>query len=264
MWEFWGSLLFLCFAAFWGGVVNAWAGGGTLLTFPALLLVLGTSPESTVLANITSKVALFPGAWSAAWGYRGELNVSRKRLICLILPSLIGGIAGSGLLLVLPNQTFKVAVPWLILTAALLFGLQPLIAKWSGVTEPAEQQREGSLALAVALQFLIAVYGGYFGAGIGILMLTAFAFSGLTNIHEMNALKSVLGTCINGISVGVFIFTGTVHWTFAATMAVAAILGGYVAARVARRLNRQFLRVVVTLLGLVLAGYYFWQVFFRN
>jgi hypothetical protein len=170
----------------------------------------------------------------------------------------VGGIIGS-LLVVKQPESFKAAIPWLILTAALLFATQPLIARWTGIGRP-RSHVPTRLAIGITLmQFCIAIYGGYFGAGIGILMLSSLGMMGLSDIHEMNALKSLLGALINSASVAVFLDYGCVNWPFALTMGAASIVGGYAGARVARRLNRSVVRAVVVLIGFSLAGYYFYR-----
>jgi len=189
---------FLALAALAAGVVNSIAGGGTLLTFPALLTVL-----NPVYANGTSTVALVPGSLSAAWGFRRDLQAVRRWTPVLMIPSLAGGLVGSLLVTQLPEHYFAALVPWLILTAALLFLLQPLLARHTdSVGDPGP--RKGRVAAVAGLQFLVAVYGGYFGAGIGILMLASLGLMGLSDIHAMNGLKNFLAACINGVSVFVF------------------------------------------------------------
>jgi uncharacterized membrane protein YfcA len=248
--------LLLAVSAFAAGAVNSVAGGGTLLTFPTLFSILG--PSAAVIANGTSTIALFPGSIAAAWGYRAELAESRRWLNLLIPPSLIGGLLGT-LLVIWRPELFANLVPWLILAAALLFALQPAIARWTGIGTP-HGTPSGYLAVGVVgFQFLVAVYGGYFGAGIGILMLSALAMMGLADIHRMNALKSLLASCINGVSVVVFIASGYIDWRYAAIMAASAIAGGYVGARVARQLNRTLVRWGVVVIGFSLAGYYFYR-----
>jgi uncharacterized membrane protein YfcA len=252
--------LLLCASAFAGGVVNSVAGGGTLLTFPILLSVLGPSLGSSaaVVANGTSTVALLPGSLAAAWGYRAELAGTRPWLNLLIPPSLIGAFLGT-LLVIWQPKLFADLVPWLILIAALLFALQPAIARWTGIGKP-HGAPSGSLAVGiVGFQFLVAVYGGYFGAGIGILMLSALAMMGLADIHRMNALKTLLASCINAVSVAVFVYSDTVYWPFAWMMAASAIAGGYCGARVAQRLDRNLVRRTVVAIGLGLAAYYFYR-----
>lgn len=250
----------LCLAAALGGAINAIAGGGTLLTFPALFAALGTSPEAAVIANATSTVALMPGSVAALAGYRREIQQERHWARALLVPSLIGGFVGSLSVVLLPSELFKAAVPWLILTAALLFALQPQIARWTGIGKPHPTLHSRRLiAGAWSFQFCVAVYGGYFGAGIGILMLSALAMLGLTDIHRMNAVKTLLASVINGTSVLVFVSTGKVHWPFALAMAVAASIGGFLAAHTARGIDRRAVRAIVVTIGFGLAGYYFYR-----
>ena len=249
----------LCVVAAVAGAINSVAGGGTLLTFPALIAALGGSAEAVVLANATSTVALFPGSLAGMAGYRRELSAARSWIKLLLLPSLLGGLAGSLLLMRLPAESFKALVPWLLLTAAILFWLQPRIARRIGAGTGDNADRPRHVAVVTVFQLLVAIYGGYFGAGIGILMLTALGLMGLHDIHQMNGLKTLFASAINGVAVVVFISSGKVAWPFAIAMALAAIAGGYFGAHVARRLNRNFVRHVVVLIGLSLAGYYLYQ-----
>lgn len=266
----WTTLLFLILAAFGAGVINAVAGGGTLLTFPALLQVV-----SPIVANATSTVALVPGSAASAWGYRKELAASRGWILLLVCPSLVGGTVGALLVTRLPERYFKAAVPWLILIAALLFLVQPLLTRAirrnKETREPVEVQfsrapricriiRKTLWYLAVVgFQFLVAVYGGYFGAGIGILMLASLGLMGIGDVHRMNALKTLLAFCINGISVVVFVLEGKVNWVYALIMVPAAIVGGYAGARFALRLNPALVRAVVALIAFVLAAHFFYN-----
>jgi uncharacterized protein len=241
------------------GAINSVAGGGTLLTFPALIAALGGTAEAAVIANATSTVALFPGSLAGMAGYRRELRVARSWIKLLLLPSLLGGLIGSLLLMRLPAEAFKALVPWLILTAAVLFWMQPRIARRIGLGAGDNSVGPQHIALVTAFQFLVAIYGGYFGAGIGILMLTALALMGLHDIHQMNGLKTLFGSAINGVAVAVFIASGKVDWAFALAMALAAIVGGYGGAHLARRLDRNFVRRLVIFIGLALASYYLYQ-----
>jgi uncharacterized membrane protein YfcA len=255
-----GDYLILCLAAVLAGAVNAIAGGGTLLTFPVLFAALGSSGSAAVLANGTSTVALVPGSIAALVGYRREIQQERRWAGLLLVPSLLGGLAGSLLVVMLPGESFKAAVPWLILGATLLFLLQPQIARWTGIaTAHAGTHSARLIAGAIAFQFAVAVYGGYFGAGAGILMLSALAMMGLGDIHRMNAVKTLLSSTINGTSVVVFVATGNVHWPYALAMAISASLGGYFGARTARRFDRAAVRVVIVTIGLSLAAYYFYR-----
>jgi hypothetical protein len=251
----------LCTVATVAGAINSVAGGGTLLTFPALISALGGSAEAAVIANATSTVALFPGSLAGMAGYRRELFAARSWVRLLLLPSLAGGLIGSLLVIWLPAESFKALVPWLILTAATLFWLQPRIARAIGLGTGEDTSGPQNIGLVTGFQFCVAVYGGYFGAGIGILMLTALALMGLHDIHRMNGLKTLFASAINGVAVVVFIASGKVDWPFALAMAVAAIVGGYGGAHLARRLDRNLVRGVVVSIGFVLASYYFYQQF---
>jgi uncharacterized membrane protein YfcA len=180
----------------------------------------------------------------------------------LTLPSLIGGGLGSGLLIFGGEKIFNPLIPWLILAAALLFLFQPAIARFFRRHATHESPSPRIQAVIVACQFVIGLYGGYFGAGIGILMLSSLSFLGLTSIHHVNALKTYLAFCMNGVSALLFIVLGQVYWPYALAMAAAAVLGGYVGARLARRLPAAVVRSIVIAIGFGLAAYYFygqWQ-----
>lgn len=246
----------LCVVAAVGGAINSVAGGGTLLTFPALIAALGGTAEAAVWANATSTVALFPGSLAGMAGYRRELGTARVWIKVLLWPSLLGGLIGSLLLMLLPAESFKRLIPWLLLTAATLFALQPRLSRRLAMQTDADTGQPQRVALVAIFQFLVAIYGGYFGAGIGILMLTALGMMGLHDIHQMNGLKTLFGSAINGVAVVVFITSGKVHWPFAIAMALAAIAGGYAGAHVARRLDRNLVRRAVILIGLSLGAYY--------
>lgn len=249
----------LSLASALAGAINSIAGGGTLVTFPALLHVLGNSAEAQVIANATSTTALLPGSLAALSGYRVEFAQVRHWAKLLIGPSLVGGFIGSLLVTVLDASVFEALVPWLILTASALFLIQPLVARSIGIGKPHAPATPGTKAGVVVFQFFVSVYGGYFGAGIGILMLSGLALMGLSDIHQMNSLKALLGSAINLISVVVFAYQGTIDWRLAAPMAAAALLGGFSGALVARRLNRTFVRIVVVAIGFGLAAHFFAQ-----
>jgi uncharacterized protein len=250
-------LVWLCLSAFAAGAINSVAGGGTLLSFPMLVWVLGGTAEAAVIANATSTVALLPGSLASVGGYRREFVGTARWIRWLLAPSLMGGMVGSLLLVLLDPESFRRLVPWLILTATLLFLFQPTIAKWTGIGQAHAEPRRSTLLGVVAFQFLVAVYGGYFGAGIGILMLSALSMMGIGDIHTMNALKSLFGTGINLLAAMVFVIGGQVAWRFAAPMTVAAILGGYLGAHFARQLDKRVVRALVIAIGFMLASYYF-------
>src|SRR3954471_18975805 len=213
-------------AAFAAGLINSIAGGGTLVSFPALLWT-GRDP---VLANATSTVALWPASLAGVYGFRRELKGGARCFLLFGAPSLLGGVLGAVLLLRTPSETFARLVPFLILFATLLLAAQEPISRKLGRVEGTKPTRAWWVG-AVVFQFLVGVYGGYFGAGIGILMLAALGLLGLHDIHRMNAVKTVLAAVMNGVSVVVFVIDGKVDWHFALVMAVAAIGGGYLGAR---------------------------------
>jgi uncharacterized membrane protein YfcA len=256
----------LCAFAFLAGAMNSIAGGGTLLTFPALMTAFAVlGQDAAAMANGTSTVALLPGSFAGAFGYRNELRECRRFAVRMFLPSLAGGFLGAWLVSQAP-EAFAKLVPWLILTAAVLFLVQAPLSKWLKRRSAAEGKHPDhhepswlTQAMVIGFQFLIAVYGGYFGAGIGILMLSALGFMGIGNIHRMNAVKTFLAATINGASVVVFIENGLVDWGYAVPMAVSAIIGGYVGARVARRLPASAVRFAVIVIAFGLATYYFIQ-----
>jgi uncharacterized membrane protein YfcA len=235
-------------AAFAAGMVNSVAGGGTLISFPALVWT-GRDP---LLANATNTIALWPGSLAALWGYRREVAGSRRYALWLMGPSLLGGITGAVLLLRTSPSTFSALVPWLILVATLLVAANEPVARV--VTRFAGHERSPAFWLTGAcFQFLVGVYGGYFGAGIGILMLAALGLLGLTDIHQMNGLKNFLALLINGVAAVYFAVCGAVLWTEGLMMAVAAIGGGLTGAALARRVGRTAVRRVVVGIGVAMA-----------
>ena len=237
-------------AAFCAGMINSVAGGGTLVTFPTLVWI-GRDP---ILANVTNAVALWPGSLSAMVGYRRELGDSRRWMMLLGAPSIAGGLLGAYLLLRTPSRTFAAIVPHLILFATVLFALQESITRLVGADGHAHRHPSRAWWIgAAAFQFCVAVYGGYFGAGIGILMLAALGLLGLTDIHRMNGLKNFFAMCINLIAAAYFVMWGTVSWSDAVVMAVGAIAGGYFGAGLARRLGRRFVRRTVVVIGVTMA-----------
>jgi hypothetical protein len=236
-------------AAFLAGAINSVAGGGTLVSFPALIW-LGLD---SVTANATSTVAIWPGTVGSAWGYRRELGGAQPRFLLMIVPSLVGGIAGAILLRWTPTATFDRLVPFLILFATLLFMAQETVQRKLGTGDAATRKTMKWLVGGMLFQLAVGLYGGYFGAGIGILMLAALSILGLTDIHEMNGLKVVLGGSINGIAAVYFIWARMVYWPYVVLMAVAAILGGYGGAGTARKLGRTAVRRIVIVIGLGMA-----------
>ncbi|HKP86628.1 MAG TPA: sulfite exporter TauE/SafE family protein [Blastocatellia bacterium] len=244
-------------AAFIAGMMNSVAGGGTLLTFPALIWI-GIDPKA---ANVTSTVALWPGSLGGMLGFRRELRDSRRLMLLLAPTSILGGLIGAYLLLRTPSRAFAAIVPYLILFATVLFAagepITRLLRRKKKETGPAKSENETSRAwwiAAAALQLLSATYGGYFGAGNGIVILAFLGLMGLTDIHQMNGLKNYFAVCINVIASAYFILCGPVKWAAASVMVAGAIAGGYGGAGVARKLGRRFVRGAVIVIGLAMAA----------
>ena len=242
-------------SAFLAGAINTLAGGGTLLTFPALM---GFGGLDSVMANGTSTVALVPGSISGAWGLRNELGKARQWLFVLLPPCLVGGAVGTLLVTKLPEKYFDALVPWLILSASLLFIAQPWLVRRLAV-HPDAHPSAAMRAVVVAFQFLVAIYGGYFGAGIGILMLSSLGCLGLTDLRQLNALKTILAAAINLVAVVVFVVSDRVNWPLAWPMALGAIAGGYAGALLGRKLPRPAVRWFVIVMGLSVSAYEFYK-----
>jgi uncharacterized membrane protein YfcA len=248
------SAIFLFFAGVLGGALNSVAGGGSFIAFPALLFT-GVPP---IPANATNTIALWTAAAASGGAYRKQLNVPRRVMIPLLAASLIGGLAGAVLLLKTPAQTFMRVLPWLTLGATLLFAFG---RKLAGGRKSVIEHRASAAALAgtTLFQFCVAVYGGYFGGGMGIVMLAMLAALGMTDIHAMNALKSVLGFVINGVAVVTFIVASAVYWRPGIVMIVGGIAGGYLGAHYALKLPQFWIRVFVVLVGAGMTVYFFWK-----
>jgi uncharacterized protein len=264
------GLALLAAVTFVAAAVNSVAGGGTILTFPVLAAILPPDPGRLVTANATSTIGLWPGAMAAAWAYRGERAGQPPWARWLMLPSVAGAVVGAVLVLVLPPRWFDACVPWLILLAAVLFAVQPWLARRLGRqtgTPAADAAAEakpppGRLLAAAGLQFVVAVYGGYFGAGIGILMLAVLGILGLGDIHRLNGVKNVLGSAINGTAAALFAAGAAcglhdVAWLHAGIMAAAGTAGGLAGSHLARRLPATLVRRGVALIGFALAAKYF-------
>jgi uncharacterized membrane protein YfcA len=243
------SYLVVFLAAFAAGAINSVAGGGTLISFPSLIWV---GLPSTV-ANATSTVAIWPGSLGGVWGYRHDLRGLPNATYALIVPSLVGGIIGAVLLVLTPTDVFDRLIPLLILFATLLFILQEPVQRLIRTTGKAHAGSTSWLVGALLFQLGVSVYGGYFGAGIGILMLAAFGIMGFTDIHQMNGLKSFLAVCINGVAAVYFIWNGMVSWPHALVMAAGAVLGGVGGAGIARRIGPKGVRRIVIIVGFTMA-----------
>ena len=237
------ELSLLASASFIAGIINSIAGGGSFLTFPALVF----TGVPTIAANATSAVAVFPGYLSGALGFSKELKeYPKSKFLLLIILSIMGGIGGSLLLLITPASVFSYIIPWLIGFATLLFAFGDFVGKWAkknsnsnGIT--------GNLATLI-----VCIYGGYFNGGLGIVLLALFSTLGLRDIHLMNGLKNIMSFALSAASVVTFAIAGIVFWQQAFIMMIAATIGGYFGVVVARKLSKNTIRVIIVLIGLIM------------
>ena len=254
---------FLFAAAFVGGALNAVAGGGSFIGLPALIF----AGVPAVSANATNTLALWPGSISSAWAYRRELAAARSWITSLGVVSVAGGILGGLLLVRTSDAAFLRLLPWLLLIAAATFSFGSTLQRFSAqhstsATERSrsatERSRSATQHVAVlSFQFLIAIYGGYFGGGMGIMMLAALTIAGMTDIHEMNAVKSVLAVAINGVALAEFVALGEIAWAPGLIMMAGGIAGGYAGAATARRVAPRFVRALVTVVAWSMTVYFF-------
>ena len=242
------ELLLAIAAAFVAGAINSVAGGGTLVSVPTLI-AFGVP---AINATATSTIALWPGSLGGVWGYRRELAGADSRLYALVVPSVVGGLTGAILLHVTPADVFERLIPALILFATCLFMAQEPIQRRFNLTA-LHEARSHWLSWTMLFQLLVGIYGGYFGAGIGIMMLAALSLMGHTDIHQMNGVKNLLTVCLNGIAAFYLAFTGLVLWPFAAGMAIGSIAGGILGAGMARRLGRPAVRRIVIGIGFAMS-----------
>lgn len=218
------------------GLINSVAGGGSFLTFPALVF-LGVP---SVIANATSTVALFPGVFASTWAYRHDFERFEKiALKPAIAVSIAGGIAGALLLLFTAQRTFDAVIPWILLIATIALAAGPKVSRMLN-----NRVRLGSRTL-ILLQFLVAIYGGYFGGAVGIIMLAVWSMAGLNDVHAMNAGRTLLGGVMNAAAVVCFVIAGKVWWLQAMLLLVAAVAGGYAGARIAKRVNPVLIRIII-------------------
>ena len=240
------------------GAINALAGGGGLITFPLLMLVV-----PPVTADATSAVALLTAYPAAVWRTRGELtNVPRRWIWLLLIPSVLGGLLGALLLSWSDDRNFVVLVPWLVLVATLLLLLRPiLVSQGSSGDLPQPHLSPVLWTVAVISVFLVALYGGYFGAGIGILMISVLSLMRLGDIRSVVALKNLLTGCLRGVAVVVLVAEGLVDWGYGLPMAVGGLVGGYLGGMASGRANRSVVRWIVIGLGFSVAAYYFWRLY---
>ncbi len=272
------STLVVFGAGILAGLINSVAGGGTLLSFPVLVWI-GRDP---IVANVTNTVALWPGSLASAVGFRRELRGGRRMLLLLAVPSVLGSLTGAMLLMRTSSRTFAAIVPYLVLFATVIFAAQgpitrrlrrrhhappsaptpapPELATVARAERHDAANATGAALVGVALfQFVVALYGGYFGAGIGIIMLAALGLLGVTDILHMNGLKNAFAFCINAVAAAYFALHGTVSWPDALVLGVGAIIGGYAGAGVARRVGRATVRRAVVVIGFAMAASLLWR-----
>jgi uncharacterized protein len=243
----------LAAAAFAAGAINSVAGGGSLVSFPALVAA-GYASKS---ANVTNTVALWPGYIGGSYGYRGELRRQRARIAALAIPSVAGALAGSVILLGTPAHTFEAVVPFLILFACAVMAFQDRLAQFAA-RHRLNSRGEDHIPLPLHVAtFALAIYGAYFGAGLGILTLAALSILLPDDIQHSNALKGLLSALINAVAMAYFVLFGPVRWLPMAIMALGALAGGYLGVGVARRLGKHWLRLAVISYGFLVAGVMF-------
>ena len=246
------STVLLFIAGLIAGTMNAAAGGGSFVSFPALVF----TGVPSVAANMTSTVALFPGSFASAIAYRKDFRSFERASMKVLLPvSLAGGVVGALLLLFTSSKTFDVLVPWLLLMGTLAFAFGRQAGDWLR-----QRLAIGTKAL-IGAQFLLGVYGGYFGGAVGLMMMAVWSLFGVGDIHAMNAAKSLLVGATNTIAVVCFVIAGGVYWPQALVMLVAAVIGGYIGARVARRLDPKRLRLGISCLNVVITALFFWRTY---
>ena len=249
------NVLLMLVAGFAGGTVNAIAGGASFFTFPAMLAV-GIPP---VAANASNATALVPASLVAAWAQRRDLaDAGLRRLPVLALLSIVGGVTGAVLLLVTSDAAFMVAVPFLLLVATALFALSPrllTLVRAARTTGQGGGLKLNAWTVVVLLPCL--VYGGYFGAGLGIMLLAGLAVSGLDELRVANALKNGMSALVNSVAVAIFVSQGLVVWPATLAMMAGAALGGFAGAKIARRLPQRLFRAIVIGVGSLLTVWYF-------
>ncbi len=250
-----GQSVFLFVSALIAGIINSVAGGGSFLTFPALLFI-GIPP---IQSNATSTAAVWPGTVASLFAYRKSFTAeSRQLLPPLLITGIIGGVLGARILLYTPQATFLKLVPWLLLCATLLFVASGRVTRW--VRARTIRHISGDRWLTYGglfLELFIAMYVGYFGAGVGILILALLALLGMENIHAMNGMKTLLVSVVNGVALAIFMWSKVVVWPQAVLMLVAATIGGYGGAYVAQKIDPKYVRRLVIFVGFAMSAYFF-------
>ena len=242
------EVVLLITASFFAGIINSIAGGGSFLTFPALVF----AGVPTIAANATSAVAVFPGYLSGALGFAKELKAFPKsKFLLLIFLSISGGVLGSILLLITPEVVFSFIIPWLLGFATLLFASGNYVSKWAEKTSDTNGFKSNIATL------LVCIYGGYFNGGLGIVLLALFSTLGMRDIHLMNGLKNIMSFALSAASVVTFAIAGIVFWQQAIIMMIAATIGGYFGVIVARKLSKSIIRIIIVIIGTIMTFIFF-------
>lgn len=252
--------LLLFVAGVIGGILNSVAGGGSFITFPALMFV-GVPP---IAANATNTFAACAGYLSGAYGFRRDIREDPRGLRRTVVFSTFGGALGAYLLLNTPEQLFLEAIPWLLLFATILFVCGRQIHQWVTLLA-VEHKHAGRLGAVLLALLLVAVsaYGGFFNAGLGIIVLSYLSLAGYQNINVMNGLKLLVSSCVALIAIVIFVLDGSIDWPRGIVVMVGTLVGGYLAARVSRKIPQQYVRGFVTLSSIVITVYFFWDIYFR-
>lgn len=251
-------MVWLLLAGFIGGVLNTIAGGGSFITFPALMMA-GLPP---VVANATNTFASSAGYASGVIGFWHEIKTLKGTILYIAAVACLGASAGAYFLLITPNDQFQAVIPWLMLFATVLFifGGKLYLLMRSLAGQMSSHSFIGVLSLFLAL-LLVCIYGGFFNAGLGIVSLSYLALAGYTNIHVMNGIKLVISTCVSIVAVLVFAFDDVIAWQEGSFVLIGTLVGGYVAARVSKRLSQSWLRAIVVCISLLITTYFFWDVY---
>jgi uncharacterized membrane protein YfcA len=245
--------------AFIAGALNSIAGGGSFLSFP-LMVFLGIP---SVNANATNTVALWPGTLASTGAYRKSLNAKLlRRMVPLVLITLAGSLWGAVLLLKTHQRTFDHLVPWLLLLGTVLFTFRSTVNRWTSGHHPGQGPAAARVTWITMLQAALGIYIGYFGAGVGILMMPLLSMMGIEDIHAMSGVRMLLVTCGNAIAVTVFIVAHAVYWQQALIMMVGAIAGGYGGAYIAQKLEQRTVGYLVIAIGYCMSAYFFWRMYF--
>ena len=241
------------FAALAAGFVNAIAGGGTLITFP-VLVALGIPP---VAANITNTIALCPGYFGGTYAQRKDF-LSQKTHLWFVIPSaIIGGICGGVLLLCTSENTFRIFIPYLILTATIILALQKILKNYISKRKPINTSKKSSYFLIIIFVFFSSIYGGYFGAGLGVILMAIFGLIFNDSLIRINALKQATSFCINVTAAIYFCFSGLVNWPIICTMLIAALCGGTLGGKLVNKINPEILRIIIITAGIIISMLFF-------